>query len=222
MRIICLGDSLTLGIANSELNRWPVQVALGLEQEWPGEYEVFTRAFNGATTADALNKIEGEVGWLLPGIVLVALGVNDALVRNTRRFAQVGVEDFLRNLEDIHQLVAAKGGRVVFVAQHVPTPDNRAPERRFYVAGNGRAYSENFEPYRRALLVASRVLEAPVIDLPLILNEAGATSAELVMADGLHLTDEGNATYAKLILRALRTILPPLASTIERKAVQHA
>jgi lysophospholipase L1-like esterase len=221
LRLICLGDSLTLGIANSELDRWPVQLALGLEKEWPGEYEVYTRANNGATTTDALNKVEGEVGYLLPAIVLVALGVNDALVRPGRLHPQVGAEDFRRNLEDLQRFHASKGAQTIFVIEHVPTPDERPAAQRYYVPGNGRSYPENYAPYREAMLASGRNLQSPVIDLPALIEADGLTSAALVMADGLHLTPAGNAIYARLILQRLREILPALSATIERAPVRH-
>jgi lysophospholipase L1-like esterase len=221
LRMICLGDSLTLGIANAELDRWPVLLALGLEKEWPGDYEVYVRATNGATTTDALNKVEGEVGYLLPGIVLVTLGANDSLVRPGRLHPLVGVEDFRHNLEDLHRFHVSKGAQTIFVVEHVPAPDERPAPQRYYVPGNGRSYPENYAPYREAMLAAGRDLHAPVIDLPALIEADGLTSAALVMADGLHLTAEGNAIYARLILQRLREILPALAATIERKPVQH-
>jgi lysophospholipase L1-like esterase len=221
VRLICLGDSLTLGIANSELDRWPVQLALGLEKEWPGEYEVYTRANNGATTFDSLGKIEGEIGYLLPAIVLVALGVNDALVRNTLQTAQVGLEDFRRNLVEHERFFTSKGAKTVFVVEHVSEPDARPADRRFYVPGNGKTYRENYEPYRQAMLTLGRELGAPVIDLPALIEKDGLTSAALVMADGLHLTPAGEAIYARLVVRSLHDILPTLAASIERKPAQH-
>jgi len=216
LRIICLGDSLTLGVATSELDRWPVQVALGLEKEWPGAYEVFTRAYNGATTTDALNKVEGEISYLLPGILLVTLGVNDSLVRPGRLNPQVGLEDYRHNLEDLHRFAVSKGAQAVFVVQHIPEPDARPQDKRYYTLGNGKTYRETYAPYRETMLQAGRDLGVPVIDLPALLEKEGLTSAALVMADGLHLIPAGEAIYARLILQRLREILPALASSIER------
>lgn len=216
LRLICIGDSLTLGVATSDLDRWPVQVALGLEKEWPGTYEIFSRGWNGATTFDALNRVEGEVGYLLPGIVLVTLGVNDSLVRPFRSTAQVGLEDHRRNLEEIHRFNVSKGAQTIFIVQHVPEPDARPEGKRYYVPGNGRPYPENYAPYRENMLAVGRELNVPVIDLPAMLTEEGLTSAPLVMPDGLHLIANGEAAYARLILRRLREILPAMAAKIER------
>ena len=209
--MICLGDSLTLGIGSPELDKWPLRVALALEKEWPGAYDLYIRAWNGGTTTDALNKVEGEVGYLLPGIVLIALGVNDALVRKIRQTALVGVEDFRTNLEELNRFVVARGGQTIFIVQHVPEPDERPADRRYYVAGNGKTYRENYEPYCRVVNEVGAKGNIPVIDIPALLENEGTKSAALVIDDGLHLSSEGNATYARLVFRRLREILPTLA-----------
>jgi lysophospholipase L1-like esterase len=217
-RIICLGDSLTLGLPDPELDKWAAQLALHLEKKWPATYDVYNRGYNGATTHDVLNKIESEVGYLLPAIVLVALGVNDALVRSFRRMPQVGVGDFQNNLADINHFVTAKGGKTVFVIEHVPDDDAR-PEGKKFSLGNGKPYRENYAPYQQAVIEKGRELNVPVIDLPALMKAEGIATAEMVMEDGLHLTSAGHAIYARLIFGRLNDILPTLAPPRMDRAV---
>jgi lysophospholipase L1-like esterase len=215
-RIICVGDSLTLGIPDPELDKWAVRLALHLEKEWPETYDVYIRGYNGATTADILNKVEGEVGYLMPAIVLVTMGVNDALVRSFRQTAQVGVEDFKNNLAELNRFVISKGGRTVFVAEHIPNEDGR-PESARLILGNGKPYRENYAPYHQAVIDAGKKLNVPVIDLPALMKAEGTSSADIVMDDGLHLTSAGNAVYGRLVFGKLKDLLSSLA-TPERPA----
>lgn len=192
-RIVCLGDSLTLAIGEAELDKWPVRMANRLEAEFPGEFSVYIRAWNGATTKDALERMPDEAGYLLPAMVFVALGVNDSLVRPHRRTAQVGVEEFVSNLREIHRLITEAGGSAIFVATHFPDDRPDMPQ------GNGRTHAANFRPYHRALLDLSTDLEVPLIDIPATLKSRGLSTSELVVSDGLHLSAEGNAVYSEIL-----------------------
>jgi lysophospholipase L1-like esterase len=211
-RIICLGDSLTEAIPDPVLDKWVTQLALHLEKKWPETYDVYNRGYNGATTHDLLNKIESEVGYLLPAIVLVAIGVNDSLVRGFRKTPQVGIEDFKTNLGDIDQFVRSKGGKTVFVVEHVPNEDGRREGTRS-VAGNGKLYRENYAPYCQAVIDAGKKLGIPVIDLPALMKAKGVSTADIVMDDGLHLTSAGHLILGKIIFEQLAPMLPGLATT---------
>jgi lysophospholipase L1-like esterase len=210
-RIICLGDSLTEGIPDPVLDKWVTQLALHLEKKWPETYDVYNRGYNGATTHDILNKIDGEVGYLLPAIVLVAIGVNDSLVRSFRLTPQVGVEDFKTNLGEIDQFVRKKGGKTVFVVEHAPNEDGRREGNRSS-AGNGKLYRDNYAPYCQAAIDAGKKLSVPVIDLPGLMKAEGIFTADISMDDGLHLTSDGHAVYGRLVFGQLSPMLAELAT----------
>lgn len=196
-KIVCLGDSLTLAFGDAELNKWPTRVASALEREFPGRYELFIRAWNGATTYDALQRIDKEVGFLLPATVVVAYGVNEAHIPAHRRSPQIGVGEFEDNLREIHRYVAATGGRTIFVVQHVPQPSAQ------YAPGNGRTYAENYEPYRQAIPRVARGLGSPVVDVPGLLAAGNIGAGEILVEDGLHLSTTGNGVYADLIFKGI-------------------
>jgi lysophospholipase L1-like esterase len=199
-RIVCLGDSLTLAIGSAELDKWPVRVALELEKEFPGRYALFIRAWNGATTFDALQRMAAEIGYLMPATVLVALGVNDAHVPPHRQSPLVGVEEFSSNLREIHRQVCEGGGKTIFVVEHTPIPSP------VYIPGNGKSYAENVEPYRQAVLQIAGIFGAPVIDISSLMEDRGIETSEIVTEDGLHLSRDGNAVYAGLIFAQLQSL----------------
>ena len=200
-RIVCLGDSLTLAIGSAELDKWPVRVALELEKEFPAQYAIFIRAWNGATTFDALQRMTAEALYLMPATVLVTLGVNDAHVPSHRQTPQVGIEEFATNLREIHRLIAEGGGNTIFVVEHVPVPSPT------YIPGNGKTYAENYDPYRQAVSETAGELGCPVIDIPSLMVDRGMETREIVTDDGLHLSRNGNAIYAEIISARLRTLL---------------
>ena len=182
-------------------DKWPIRVAGSLESEHPGRHALFIREWNGAPTFDALQRIVPEMGYLLPATVLVTYGVNDAHIPVHRRTSQVGVGEFSNNLREIHRIIVEKGGEPVFVAEHFPDPSS------VYVPGNGKTYAENYAPYRQVVLDLGCELNVPVIDIPSLLAGRGASTKQIVIHDGLHLSKAGNALYAELILPQLHPLL---------------
>jgi lysophospholipase L1-like esterase len=197
-RIVCVGDSLTLAIGEAELDKWPTRLACALEKEYPGKYSLFIRAWNGATTCEALQRFMPEVSYLLPATVLIAYGVNEALVPASRHKPQVGLEEYANNLRELHRLVTEKKGDVVFLAQHIPSASSD------YIPGNGKTYEENFNPYRKCLRQLAEELGVQLIDIASVLLDQGKASRDIVIKDGLHLTTYGNAVYTEIILSKLK------------------
>lgn len=204
-RIICLGDSLTLSTGLSELEKWPTRLALGLEQWKPGAFAVYNRGLNGATTIVGLEEIDSQVGYLLPGIVLVEFGINNANIRSYRTKPRTGIPEFESNLAEMHHYLTRKGSPMVLIAAHAPIPDQR-PESTTnrYIQGNGKTYEENYLPYRTAILDMGKALKVPVIDIPSEIANRGFSSHNLVDVDGLHLSPAGNAIYSEIIFSLIQ------------------
>lgn len=69
-RIVCVGDSVTEGFANS--NNWPYQLKARLGGDW----EVIDQGVGGATTADMRDRIDAALE-VNPGFVIIMGGIND-------------------------------------------------------------------------------------------------------------------------------------------------
>lgn len=204
-RIICLGDSLTLSTGLSELEKWPTRLALSLEHWQSGAFAVYNRGLNGATTIVALDEIDSQVGYLLPGIVLVEFGINNANIRGYRTKSRTGIPEFESNLAEIHHYLTRKCSPMVLIAAHVPIPDQRSESTtNRYVQGNGKTYAENYLPYRAAILDMANTLKVPAIDIPSEIENRGLSSHDLVETDGLHLSPVGNAIYAEIVFSSIR------------------
>ena len=99
--IVCFGDSITQGQGLAENHRWTARLAFLLEERFPGRFDVFNKGVGGNTTALALDRIQTDVLPLLPAIVLIEFGINDAYVYPWCRTPRVGLKDFRANLEEI-------------------------------------------------------------------------------------------------------------------------
>ena len=206
--IVCFGDSLSEAINEAEINKWPTRLQVLLDGWRPGAFATYNRGISGNTSANALDRIDGALLNLMPGWVLVEFGGNDANIRPNRRTHRVSVEEFSRNLREIHRMVTEAGGRCAFVAMHFMLPDNRTPEQgRKYDQGNGKTFAENYRPYHDQLLAIAKDLGCPSLDVPAIIERDGIDTSRLLINDGIHLTTEGNLFYARTVFEWLKTFL---------------
>ena len=76
VRIIGFGDSITQG--NIETNgAWPQELQIKLDNLKQGVYEVINKGINGNTTTNGFDRFESDIIPNLPGILIVAFGIND-------------------------------------------------------------------------------------------------------------------------------------------------
>ncbi|MDX1487102.1 MAG: GDSL-type esterase/lipase family protein [Acidiferrobacterales bacterium] len=200
--LICFGDSITEAAEFLAEERWPTLLQAHLDAWHPDGFKVHNRGIGGDTTAGAFDRIENDVLPLLPGVLLVQFGFNDANVRDWSVVPRVGLDEFKKNLEEFHRVAHAHGGCCVLMVNH--TIVAVAGEQ-----GNGMRYSDNMEPYNKAIREVARTCQAPVIDLPALLAERQVELDLFVVDDGLHLSAFGNRVYAEMVFGALKEILLP-------------
>jgi lysophospholipase L1-like esterase len=202
MNIICFGDSITHARAFAEGDRWPTILQFKLNAWQPGAYKVYNRGNGGNTTAQGLERVADDVLPYLPGFLLVQFGFNDCNIRPWSRVSRVGLEDYRKNLRELHRIAVAHESRCAFIVNHSPARD--ADE---HVAPNGKTYSANFAPYNETARQIAEELDAPTIDLPRIMQEQQIDILSLVSEDGEHLSVAGNHIYADMVFERLKQIL---------------
>ena len=195
MNIICFGSSITQAAGVPEPERWPSIVQAGLDAWRPGAYSVHNKGIGGNTTAHLVDRFAADVLPLLPGVVILQIGGNDAcLLPWAEELARVGIGEFLRNLRALQAAVAVRGGTVVFTTYH-------------------RFRTGHVASYRRYAHVTRHVAAetgSPLIDLYRMMVEQEIGLDGFVTEDGIHLTARGNAKYADMILDGLMPILDHL------------
>lgn len=187
MNIICFGDSITQAGGFAEGDRWPTALQSRL-----GAHKVYNRGIGGHTTAQGLDRFEGDVLPLLPGLLLVEFGFNDSHVKPWTSLSRVSLGEFSRNLAEFGRPARARGGDVVYIVNHMFAGDWDTPTE---------------TPYSEAIRAVARELSAPTIDLPVLLRQRGVPASDFLSADGCHLTAQGNHIYAELVGDALLPIL---------------
>jgi acyl-CoA thioesterase-1 len=176
--IVAFGDSLTAGLGVPVAQTYPARLGERLRREGY-DYKVVNAGVSGDTTAGGLRRVDWALR-LKPDIVILELGVNDAL--RGQDLASVRA-----NLEQIVTRFQEAGARVLVAGMRLP-PNYGTP------------YADQF--YRLFSEVA-RVRNAPY--LPFFLDGVGAVP-RLNQSDGIHPTAEGYG----LVVENLWPYLVPL------------
>ena len=187
--IICFGDSITAG-------GWPEQFARLLGTHAPGVYTVYNRGIGGNTSTQGFDRWESDIVPLLPGLVIIEFGFNDCSIAPISRVPRVSLEEYKRNLTELHRRAAAADSQAVFVVNHpADSPSSQ---------GNGKPYRENFAPYNPAVREVAAACDAPLIDLPALMDAGNIDAKVFYGHDTLHLNGlEGNKLYAQMIFDGL-------------------
>ena len=200
MNIICFGDSITEGAEFSKPERWPSVLQSKLDSGQMGRFKVYNRGVGGDTTACGFDRLDTDVLPLLPGLLLVQFGFNDANVRDWAVVPRVGLQEFKKNLREFHRIACASRGLCVFVMNHTIDAGSGCQ-------GNANSYQDNLAPYNVAIREEARELSAPFIDLPRRMRQWNVSLHAFVAEDGLHLTTTGNHLYADMVFDAFKDIL---------------
>lgn len=177
--IVALGDSLTAGLGLLPDEAYPSLLEKRLRREGY-RYHVVNAGVSGDTTAGGLRRVD----WVLrsqPTLVIVALGANDGLRRQS-------VEAMRANLTEIVHRLRAGGASVLLVGMRVPTN---------YGDVYGRAFAAGFADVARATGVS----------LAPFLLDGVAGQARLNQPDGIHPTVEGQRIIADRLWPYLKPLL---------------
>jgi acyl-CoA thioesterase-1 len=177
--IVAFGDSLTAGYGVAPEQSYPALLAERLRREGY-TYRVVNAGVSGDTTAGGLRRVDWALR-LRPEIVILELGVNDAL--RGQSLASVRA-----NLEQLVARFQAGGARVLVAGMRLPP-------------NYGTRYAEDFH---RLFGEVARARNAPY--MPFFLDGVGAVP-RLNLPDGIHPTAEG---YAIVVDRLWPHLLPLL------------
>jgi acyl-CoA thioesterase-1 len=183
-----LGDSLTSGWRLPEAEAYPALVGRTL-RERGRPVRVLNAGVSGDTVAQGLARLDGVLA-RKPAVLVVALGINDALRGQS-------LDDAERDLTTIVERGQAGGARVVLVGMRIPE------------APHGGVYAARFADLYPRLAAARRLHFVP------FLLEGVAGLRELNFPDGLHPNAAGHARLAQNVLRQVELALAEVGSGLE-------
>lgn len=170
--ILAVGESTTEGYGVPRDQSYPAQLQRLLD-EAGYDYRVVNHGKSGSTTAQALASLDRGIA-LLPKIVLIAIGGNDA----GNSVAAARTEQNLRKLV----MMFVKTGSIVYLAERTEATDGTAAEPSLYARIAGEE--------------GARLMPS--------LREGIAGHAELLISDMRHPNADGYAIVSKRIFDLLR------------------
>lgn len=199
INIICFGDSITEGAEFTINDRWTSLLQIKLDTVKPETFSVYNKGISGNTTAQGFDRFDTDVLPLLPGIVFMQFGFNDANVKDFSMEPRVGLAEFAKNLKEFHRIIKAHKSVPIFVLNHTIGEDDGEQ-------GNGKSYNDNYAPYSKAIQAITHELDALLIDIPMQMLERGIKTEDFVSDDQIHLSLAANQDYAEIIYAGLNEI----------------
>lgn len=202
LRFAFFGDSICVGQGVSPHKTWAARLSLQVEAQLAAAGRrvcVLNPSINGDTTRRALERIAFDIQAAGVDAILVQFGLNDAnRWESDRGLPRVSEGAFAANLEEIIARARAFGAGPVLLNTNHPTTRDQQNYAHFpatYEAGN-RRYNEIIRE------VAAGDGKIVLTDIEAAFHErarAGKPLADLLLADGLHLSEAGHDVYLDLL-----------------------
>ena len=199
INIICFGDSITEGAEFPVNARWTSLLQKKLDAVKPNTFQVHNKGIGGNTSAQGFDRFWSDVLPLLPGVLLIQFGFNDANVKDFSIVPRVGQAEFEKNLKEFYRLAKENNSVPVFILNHsIGEVDGKQ--------GNGKTYNENVAPYNKAIRSIADELKAELVDIPLQMSIRDIDVNDFVSGDRIHLSLEANHLFADIIYTGLNQI----------------
>ncbi len=179
--IVCIGDSITYGQLLDDLERsWPTILA-GINGN-----KIISRGVPGDTTRLGLERFPRDVQNFGPDIVIIQFGHNDAnRWESDRGLPRVSPTAFKANLVEMIDRTRTFDGEPLLCSL---TPTTRSEE-----------LAQDVTYYDQIIRRVADEENVRLIDV----RAAFAEGIDLLMKDGLHLTEKGHERYAEAVQRTL-------------------
>lgn len=199
INLVCFGDSITEEAEHPLQDRWTTLLQEKLDDVKSGAFQVHNLGISGNTTAQGHDRFFDDVLPLLPGVLLIEFGLNDANVYAHTDVPRVSLVEFERNLREFHRLAVSNDSVPVYILNHLI--GNVDDEQ-----GNGISFNDNFAPYNDMIQTLATEFGCHLINLPEKMRQQDIDLSEFVTDDQIHLTKAGNQYYAEMIYAGLNEI----------------
>jgi lysophospholipase L1-like esterase len=203
LKFFIFGDSICFGQFVSPHLTWVTTLAKELHEKILARSVIVNNAsINGNTTRQALERMPYDIQSHAPHFLLVQFGMNDCNYwRSDCGLPRVSPRAFEANLGEIVDRAFVCGVKCVFLNTNHPTPiniaENWAP----------RSYQESNARYNT---IIRSVCDRLATNLPVALIDvekawlkrldSGVDLNDLVLDDGLHLSEKGHQIYRNVVV----------------------
>jgi len=225
VRVYVFGDSLCFGQYVSPHHVWVTLLSAALERDLaPHGLKVLVQnpSVNGNTTRQALERAPYDFQAHRPDFVFILFGLNDCNHWDTDLgHPRVSIEAFRDNMAELIRRAFQHGAGKVFVATNHPLLRTTVK----LANGLGPTYEESNRRYAAVIHEAVQQEGATLIDTRAAFEATvadGRPLAELLLPDGLHLSEAGHELYFQLIYPIVACALLDYAAQAGHTAMRQA
>jgi acyl-CoA thioesterase-1 len=188
MRLVCLGDSICAGYGVAPGAGWVALLSAVLAAEFSG-LVTGNAGVSGEIAEEGLGRLSRALGAGPPDLLYLQFGLHDAAMG-------VALAEYVGIMRKIAAKALKAGVRAVLVGNNHPVLPEAAWDPagaeffRRQVGAFNEALRREFSPPPEAVFFA---------DLERLCQSPGGELAALLQADGVHLSEEGNRAYARLL-----------------------
>lgn len=203
--IVMLGDSTALCDRNSADKKITTLVQNGLNLKFKkssSNFKVINSGVGGSTAKEAVARIQNSVITHKPDIVTISFGLNDT--------GKSTPEEFRQSLEDMIEAIRKETTAQILLITSTPFDNNtHAWKEKFAKEGGVDAVlDKKFCSEMRNLAIKHKI---KICDLhqkfEAEIKKDQTLIKKIIMADGVHLTDEGNVLASGFIIEEISKII---------------
>lgn len=198
LMIVCFGDSITFGYCAEYGKDYVSLFKAKVKEDFPDrEIIIRNRGANGESSRNGLRRIDSELDFYKPDLVIMLFGSNDSAYSD---YYHVGLEEFSYNYDKIIGKTLESGSRMALIT---PTP----------VIEEDPPFVENsvLEKYCAVVREKAEKYGLPLIDMYSVFNEAGRDDlSPLLQWDGEHISAKGYEVFFDAVYRTVKPIIEEL------------
>lgn len=201
IKFAVFGDSIAAAQGVSIDKGWPALVAQNDSSDQKFFVQVF--AINGNTTRQALERMPHDIQGKTFDIIAVQFGLNDCNYWvSDNGVPRVSKPAFEANLAEIADRARASGISKIFLITNHPTLKTISSPK------IDKTYEEFNETYSELIRSVVANNELQVIDMRAVfktlITKGPYTLQDLLLVDGLHLSELGHKIYSEEVIRAVQ------------------
>ena len=206
-KLYLFGDSICFGQLVNAHKTWAVNLSLELNKlyNFPEHFVIQNAGVNGNTTRQALLRMHYDVISHHPDFLMIQFGMNDCNYwADDNNLPRVSPKSFKANLEEMVDRGLSAGAKHFFLNTNHPSLKGHIPHypEISYDQSNS-DYNQYIRSAHKALIRDSKPVT--LIDIEKIFHSHIASLektslAELLLDDGIHLSEQGHNVYIKYLI----------------------